>query len=216
MPRYSGDARVAPKTMTKDEQETLLKCTGEDKKHLRDHVLLVLALATGLRQHELVGLNVGDLFKGGDKVRKRVQLKVFKCSGPKSAYQEIMLAKEVRKKLEEYYRWKQQRGESIEKRAPLFMSRNHNRLATRTVRHLFVVWQERAELDRTYTFHALRHSAAMNHYRASNNIRLTQRFLRHKNLNTTMIYTLPTDEELADSVELMSRRMKPPLPVLAA
>ncbi|MCP4674548.1 MAG: phage integrase family protein [Deltaproteobacteria bacterium] len=216
MPGYSSNARVAPKTMTKDEQEALLRCTNQDKKHMRDHILILLALATGLRQHELVALNVGDVFRRGGKARKRVQLKVFKRSGPAAPYQEIMLAKDERKKLEEYYRWKKQRGEGLEKTAPLFMSRKHNRLATRTVRHLFTVWQERAELDRTYTFHALRHSAAMNHYRASNNIRLTQRFLRHKNLNTTMIYTLPTDEELAASVERMSERMRVPTPPLAA
>ena len=71
-------------------------------------------------------------------------------------------------------------------------------------------WQKKAGFDRLCPFHCLRHTAAMNHYRASNNIRLTQRFLRHKNLNTTMIYTLPTDEELADSMERMSARMKVP------
>ncbi len=204
MPSFNSNARVAPKTLTKDEQEALLRCTSQDKKHLRDHILILLALATGLRQHELVALNVGDVFRRGGKARKRVQLKVFKRSGPPAPYQEIMLARDERVKLEEYYRWKKNRGEGVNIKSPLFMSRNHKQLATRTVRHLFAVWQERAELDRKHTFHALRHTAGMSHYRACGDIRLTQRFLRHKNLNTTMIYTLPTDEELAESVDRMS------------
>ncbi len=203
MSKYSSQGRAAPKTMTRDEQEALLHCTGGKVAHLRDHIIFLVALATGLRQHELVALNVGDVFKSSGKARKRVQLKVFKRSGPTAAYQEIMLSKDLREKLEGFYGWKQKRGEGVEPEAPLFMSRNNKRLATRTVRHIFALWQERAEFDRTYTFHSLRHTAAMNHYRCSKNIRLTQRFLRHKNLNTTMIYTLPTDEELAESVEMM-------------
>ncbi len=205
MPRYASAARVAPKTMTREEQDALLLCTGRDVKHLRDHIIFSLALATGLRQYELAALNCGDVFRRDGKARKRVQLKVFKRSGPAAPYQEIMLPRDLREELEQFHSWKRTKGESLEPGEPLFMSRKHNRIATRTLRHLFAVWQERAELDRKYTFHCLRHSAAMNHYRASNNIRLTQRFLRHKNLNTTMIYTLPTDEELAESVEAMMR-----------
>ena len=203
MSQYNRNARVAPKTLTAEEQEALLSATGKDEKHFRDHVLFVLALGTGLRQHELVALNVGDVLKRNGKARKRVQLTVFKKSGPSAPYQEVMLSTQLREVLERFYKWKKTHGESVDNKVPVFVSRNRNRLATRTVRHIFAVWQERAEFDRQHTFHSLRHTAAMNHFRQEGDIRLTQRFLRHKNLNTTMIYTLPTDDELSESVEKM-------------
>ncbi len=54
--------------------------------------------------------------------------------------------------------------------------------------------------DRRYNFHALRHSAVTNVYRASRNLFLAQRFARHASPLTTIVYTHPADEELAAGV----------------
>ena len=47
-----------------------------------------------------------------------------------------------------------------------------------------------------YGFHALRHSAVTNVYRASRDLFLAQRFARHVSPLTTVVYTHPSDEEL--------------------
>ena len=63
----------APETMTAAEQARLLKATsGHDDP--RDHVLYSIALGTGLRLRQLLGLNVGDVSADGRQVRRRVVL----------------------------------------------------------------------------------------------------------------------------------------------
>ena len=84
--------------------------------------------------------------------------------------------------------------------APIFVSRKKGRLSARQLRHAFKVWQERAGFERSFNFHSLRHTACTNLYRATRDIRLTQRFARHKSILSTTIYTHPADEDLVRSV----------------
>ena len=72
--------------------------------------------------------------------------------------------------------------------------------STRQLRHGFAVWQRRAGFDRHVSFHVLRHSACSAVYRKTKDIRLTQRFARHKSILTTAIYSHPTDEDLLRAV----------------
>lgn len=64
---------TAPSTLTSDEQSRLLAVTSQGEAHLRDHMLLAVALGTGLRLHEILALNVGDVARDG-KPRSRVRL----------------------------------------------------------------------------------------------------------------------------------------------
>jgi len=48
---------LSPPTLTADEQKLILRVTS---KHARDHLIISMALGTGLRVSELIGLNVGD------------------------------------------------------------------------------------------------------------------------------------------------------------
>ena len=50
---------LSPTTLTHAEQRTILRATA---KHPRDHLIYSLAIGTGLRLSELVGLNVDDVF----------------------------------------------------------------------------------------------------------------------------------------------------------
>jgi integrase len=50
---------LSPTTLTTDEQALILRATAGK---LRDHVIFSLALGTGLRLAEIVGLDVGDVF----------------------------------------------------------------------------------------------------------------------------------------------------------
>jgi len=61
----------APETMTAAEQASLLRATTAAP---RDHLLYSMALGTGLRLSELLGLNVGDVSPDGREVRRRVTL----------------------------------------------------------------------------------------------------------------------------------------------
>ena len=201
MTAYANDLARAPRTMTEREVALLLKVTGEHRDGFRDHVLFAVALGSGLREHEIVALDVGDVFDQGGRAKRRIQLKVFKRWGDDDSGQEIVLNETLRAKLDKLYRLKRHLGENLEPEAPIFRSRKGNRLSERQVRNTFKVWQERAAFERHFHFHALRHTACTNLYRRTRDIRLTQKFARHRSIVTTTRYTHVSDEQLAQSVQ---------------
>jgi len=185
----------APETMTAAEQAALLRATAA---HLepRDHLLYSMALGTGLRLRELLGLNVGDVSPDGRAVRQRVTLKVTK-GGRRG---EVFLPPRLQRKLKRFLSWKRRSGQPAGGDAPLFLSAQGRRLSPRAAQWRFAWWQERAGFDRRYNFHSLRHSAVTNVYRTSKNLFLAQRFARHASPLTTIVYTHPADEELWEGV----------------
>jgi site-specific recombinase XerC len=199
MAGYADSGRRAPRTLTEREQEALLLATRE---HPRDHVLYAMALATGLRAHELVALDVGDVFDAAGEPKRRVLLRVFKGDGRgDDDLQEVVLSEALRAKLARLRAWKAASGESLAPEAPLFVSQRGLRLSTRQLRHAFGIWQVRAGFERHVSAHSLRHSACTNIYASSKDLRLTQRFARHRSVVTTMLYTHPSDEDLVRAVE---------------
>ena len=62
---------LSPPTLTEAEQRAILQVTTAN---LRDHVIYSLALGTGLRLAEIVGLNAGDIFAPDGTPRSRVRI----------------------------------------------------------------------------------------------------------------------------------------------
>jgi site-specific recombinase XerC len=186
---------LAPGTLTTDEQRRLLDVTAGDDA-FRDHLILAVALGTGLRLHELLALDVGDIAFPDGTPRSRVRLRVAK--GGRTS--DIFLPRRLQTKLRRFLIWKARGGESLAPDAPLFASRDGRRLSKRRAQQLFATWQQRAGLDQHHTFHRLRHTAVNQVYRATKDILLTQRFARHSSLLVTAVYLHPTDEDLARSV----------------
>jgi len=201
MSTYSSSVARPPKTLTEREVALLLRVTGQYRDGFRDHVILSLALATALREHEILALNVGDVFDANGRARRHVCLKVFKRSAKNPAPQEVVLPEALRSKLEKLLELKRASGQDLADGAPVFISRFGRRLSERQVRTAFSQWQIRAGLDRRFKFHALRHTACTAIYRKTRCIRTTQRFARHASILSTMLYTHPTDDELARAVQ---------------
>ena len=63
---------LSPPTLTKAEQQALLEASSV---HPRDHLIFSLALGTGLRLSEIIGLDVGDIYFQEGRPRARVRLR---------------------------------------------------------------------------------------------------------------------------------------------
>jgi site-specific recombinase XerD len=201
--------RSTPKTLTDAEVHALLATTGRAERDLRDHVLLLVAVSTGLRVSELVALDVGDL-RNGKGVRSVVTLRPETTKGKREG--EIVLPEKVRRKIASFLTWKERRGEALCDDAPLFVSRGGgpsgatrgSRLSVRSAEHVFATWQARAGFDRRLHFHGLRHTFATKLLRATGNLRLVQRACRHSNVNTTTIYAHVSSDDVARAAETLT------------
>ena len=190
---------LSPTTLTAAEQQLILRATAG---HPRDHLIFSMALGTGLRLAEIVGLNVGDVFAfdGTPRVRMRIRAEIAK--GRRAG--DVFLPDRLVPKLKRFWRFKKQRGEGLQPGDPLFCNQSRKRISRRRVQFTWRVWQQRAGFDRLYPFHSLRHSAVTNVYRASRDLFLAQRFARHVSPLTTTIYTHPSDQELHARVRLLN------------
>ncbi len=182
---------LSPSTLTTDEQKLILRATA---KHPRDHLIISLALGTGLRLGEIVGLSVGDLFSGNGRPRTRIRIRREIAKRGKAG--DVFLPDKLVAKLRRFRAFKKQRRESIEPDASLFCNQSRTRISKRRVQFAWREWQKRAGFDRLYPFHCLRHSSITNVYRTTRDLFLAQRFARHVSPLTTTVYTHPSDEEM--------------------
>ena len=181
---------LSPSTLTTDEQKLILRVTA---KHPRDHLIISMALGTGLRISELLGLRVGDVFApdGTPKTRIRVRREIAK----RGRAGDVFLPDKLVPKVKRFWRFKKKRGEGLELGDALFCAQSGRRLSKRRVQFAWRQWQRRAGFDRLYPFHAIRHTSVTNVYRQTRDLFLAQRFARHASPLTTTVYTHPSDEE---------------------
>ncbi len=186
---------LSPTTLTTAEQKSILAAT---RGNVRDHVIYSLALGTGLRLGEIVGLNVGDVFAPNGTPRVRVRIRGEIAKGGKAG--DVFLPDRLIGKLKRFRAFKKRRSEGLQPADPLFCNQSRRRISKRRVQFAWRTWQERAGFDRLYPFHCLRHSAVTNVYRSTRDLFLAQRFARHVSPLTTTIYTHPSDEEMRERV----------------
>ena len=197
--RSGSKSKAGINYLTEKEEKVLFSClkNRKDKQAERDYVLLKLCRSTGLRRGEALALNVSDVM-GRDRIT------VDERIAEKGATGEVYLPVEVQEIVKRFMRLKRGWGESLEDDSPLFMSRKGGRLSLRSFNDCMDKWCALAGVPR-YTPHALRHTKAQ---RIMNDVKhLTEeekqkallfvnKQLRHRSLNSTLIYTVPTKEEM--------------------
>jgi len=148
---------LSPTTLTQAEQRLVLRATA---KHPRDHLIYSLALGTGLRLGEIVGLNVGDVFNGNGRPRTRIRIRAEIAKRGRAG--DVFLPDKLVVKLRRFRTFKKQRQELLAPDAPLFCNQSRTRISKRRVQFAWREWQKRAGFDRLYPFHCIRHSSITN------------------------------------------------------
>lgn len=187
---------------------TFLK-NRKDKQAERDYVLLKLCRATGLRRGEALALNVGDIYSHSPisrEARGSVTDKIIvdERIAEKGAVGDVYLPVEMQEILNRFIRLKRTWKDGLEDNSPLFVSRKGMRLSLRSFKDVMDKWCKLAGIPR-YTPHALRHTKAqrimadvshLSDDERQKALIFANKQLRHKSLNSTMVYTQPSKEEM--------------------
>ena len=171
-----------PSFLPKDESKGLLDAEVErSEAGLRDHALLELLYATGLRVAECCGLDLDDV------ERRRGAVRVMGKGGK----ERVVPAGDAA--LGAIDAWLSVRGEG---RGALFTNSRGKRLGTRSVHRIVKRRARAAGIDRRVTPHTLRHTFATHMLGEGADLRLIQELLGHSRLTTTQRYTHVSPEQL--------------------
>src|SRR5437899_8111884 len=105
---------LSPQTLTQDEQRAILRATA---RNLRDHLIYSLALGTGLRLAEIVGLDVADVYTTDGKPKNRVRLRPEIAKNGRAG--DVFLPDALLVKFRRFWRHKDTRREGLRPEDPL-------------------------------------------------------------------------------------------------
>jgi integrase/recombinase XerC len=180
--RSPRPAKRLPSFLPKDESKELLDTEIErTEAGLRDHALLELLYATGLRVAECCGLDLDDVD------RRRGSVRVMGKGGK----ERVVPAGDAA--LEALDAWLSVRGEG---RGALFTNPRGTRLSTRGVHRIVKRRARGAGINRRVSPHTLRHTFATHMLGEGADLRLIQELLGHSRLSTTQRYTHVSPEQL--------------------
>ena len=181
--------RKYPEILTAKEVELFLeqpKCV--DEKGYRDHAMLELLYATGIRVSELIGLDVGDVNLAGGFIRCR----------SKTRERIIPLYRTAIKALRDYITDIRPRIISGPDEQALFVNMNGGRMSRQGFWKIIKYYQEKAEISKDITPHTLRHSFAVHLLENGADLRSIQEMLGHADISSTQIYAHIIKKHLKD------------------
>ena len=196
----STKSKTAPKSLTKKQQDELLKVV-ERGGNLRDKTIITLLLHTGLRNSELRSLQLSEI----ELLPRGGWLSVY---GKGGKFRKIPLNNEVRRVLGDYM--ERIAGEATSR---LFNSKRGPKagsgLSDVAVQQLFNRYKDQVpglRDNKDITVHSLRHTFATRMLEAGRNLVEVQALLGHENINTTAIYTKPHPDSLIAAVDSLCDR----------
>lgn len=159
---------------------------------LRDYAMLSLMVTCGLRDIEVSRANINDLRTLGGYTVLYIQGK-----GREEKNDYVKVPGEVESILREYF---SRRDVETDSEEPLFISTSNNnngkRLSTRSISSIVKNRLIRAGFNSSrLTAHSLRHTAVTLSLLNGATIQEAQQFARHKNLQTTLIYSHNLEKE---------------------
>ncbi len=181
--------RKYPEILTNREVELFLeqpKCV--DEKGFRDHAMLELLYATGIRVSELIGLNVEDV---------NLTVGFIRCT-THGKERIIPLYTAAVKALWEYMEKIRPRIIADENQQALFVNMSGERMSRQGFWKIIKYYQEKAEINKDITPHTLRHSFAVHLLENGADLRSIQEMLGHADISSTQIYTHVIQKQLKD------------------
>ena len=181
--------RKYPEILTSREVELFLdqpQCV--DAKGFRDHAMLELLYATGIRVSELISLELDDLNLSAGFIRCR----------SKGKERIIPLYHGAVKALQDYVKNIRPQLIADSGEEALFVNMNGERMSRQGFWKIIKCYQEKAGIEKDITPHTLRHSFAVHLLENGADLRSIQEMLGHADISATQIYTQVVKRQLKD------------------
>ena len=181
--------RKYPEILTSREVELFLdqpQCV--DAKGFRDHAMLELLYATGIRVSELISLDLDDLNLSAGFIRCR----------SKGKERIIPLYHGAVKALQDYVKNIRLQLIADSGEEALFVNMNGERMSRQGFWKIIKCYQEKAGIEKDITPHTLRHSFAVHLLENGADLRSIQEMLGHADISSTQIYTHVVKRQLKD------------------
>ena len=181
--------RKYPEILTNKEVELFLEqpqCV--DAKGYRDHAMLELLYATGIRVSELISLDLEDLNLPAGFIR---------CES-RGRERNIPLYHAAVKALQDYVRDIRPELIADSGERALFVNMNGERMSRQGFWKIIKHYQEKAGIEKDITPHTLRHSFAVHLLENGADLRSIQEMLGHADISSTQIYTHVVNRQLKD------------------
>lgn len=170
---------------------------------LRDHALLELLYASGLRVSEVVNLTL-------DQVES--QTRIIKVTGKGNKERMVPYSVECKKTLDKYI--DECRKEIVEKNKlendpkALFLNARGEKLTTRGVEYILKSIEKKIGMELDLHPHKMRHSFATHLLDEGVDLRVIQEILGHESLETTQVYTHISTSKMIESYQNYFPRAK--------
>ncbi|WP_443662784.1 site-specific tyrosine recombinase XerD [Dysosmobacter sp.] len=181
--------RKYPEILTNKEVELFLEqpqCV--DDKGYRDHAMLELLYATGIRVSELISLDLQDL---------NLPAGILRCAS-RGKERIIPLYKTAVKALQDYVKNVRPRLIANSDETALFVNMNGERMSRQGFWKIIKHYQETAGIEKDITPHTLRHSFAVHLLENGADLRAIQEMLGHADISSTQIYAHVIKQQLKD------------------
>ena len=181
--------RKYPQILTSKEVELFLEqpqCV--DDKGIRDHAMLELLYATGIRVTELISLDVTDVNLSAGFIR---------CESHNKS-RIIPLYSVAVKALQDYLRDVRPQLIADPDETALFVNMSGERMSRQGFWKIIKYYQEKAQINKEITPHTLRHSFAAHLLENGADLHAIQEMLGHADISSTQIYTHVIKNQLKD------------------
>lgn len=181
--------RTLPEALNEEDVGKLLESAsrGKTPEAKRDHAMLELLYATGMRVTELVSLNLDDVDLDQGHVR---------CFGKGSKERIIPIHPSAREVMSYYFEEARPAIANSKSGSAVFLNRRGERLTRQGFWLILKGHAKSAGLGAQITPHTLRHSFATHLLRGGAPLRHVQELLGHASITTTQVYTHLTDDHV--------------------
>jgi site-specific recombinase XerD len=189
---WAKQVKYPPKHLSELEQNRLLQEVYKSS-NKRDIAMVELMVGAGLRIGEVESLNLSDI-----QLNDRNGMVIVQ-EGKGQKYRMIPLNKDIRKAVQEYLEVRVDVGEA------LFISQKGGRLTSNAIWKVIKKYGNRVGLS-DLTPYSLRHTFGTMLIRKHKvDIVTTAALMGHENIATTAIYTKPSQQDMIEAVEKLSK-----------